>query len=108
MEWNDHIQDHIGQKKLTKSAPGIHVQTQRHTVPKRHIWQQRRKNNHQITKFTLSVIPEPNQTSPETFKLSSSTMLGMDLNRARKLATCIKEGGGGIFHQCLLINDFTN
>jgi len=38
-------------------------------------------------KFTLSVIPEPNQTSPETFKLSSSTMLGMDLNRARKLAT---------------------
>jgi len=38
-------------------------------------------------KFTLSVIPEPNQTSPETFKLSRSTMLGMDLNRARKLAT---------------------
>ena len=90
----------ISDKQLTKFAPGIHVQIQRHTVPKRQIWQQRRKN-HPITKFTLSVIPEPNQTSPETFKLSSSTMLGMDLNRARKLATCIR---GKIFHQCLVIN----
>jgi len=57
-------------------------------------------------KFTLSVIPEPNQTSPETFKLSSSTMLGMDLNRARKLAT-YKLSEEKIFYQCLLTNDFS-
>lgn len=38
-------------------------------------------------KSTLSTTPEPNETSPETFKLSSSTMLGIDLKRARKLAT---------------------
>jgi hypothetical protein len=25
-------------------------------------------------------MPKPNQTSPETFKLLSSTMLGIDLN----------------------------
>jgi hypothetical protein len=43
---------------------------------------------HPITReFTLSVIPEPKETSPETFKVSSSTILGIDLNRARKLAT---------------------
>ena len=33
-------------------------------------------------------MPEPNQTSPETFKLSSSTMLGIDLKRPRKHPTC--------------------
>lgn len=51
-------------------------------------------------KLTFSVIPEPNQTSPETFKLSSSTMLGMDLNRARKLATYLAEGGNYLISAC--------
>lgn len=37
----------------------------------------------------LRTTPEPNQTSPETLRLSSSTILGMDLNRLRKLATCL-------------------
>lgn len=37
---------------------------------------------------TFKVMPAPNHTSPETFKLSSSTMLGIDLKRLKKLATC--------------------
>lgn len=42
-----------------------------------------------IIKSTFRVIPAPNQTSPVTFKLSRSMMLGIDLNRLKKLSTCV-------------------
>jgi hypothetical protein len=40
---------------------------------------------------TLRVILAPNHTSPATLRLSSSMMLGIDLNRLKKLATCQEE-----------------
>ncbi|BAS76672.1 Os02g0117750 [Oryza sativa Japonica Group] len=39
---------------------------------------------------------EPNQTSPETFKVSSSTMLGIDLKRPRKHPTFLNSGPSSI------------
>lgn len=36
---------------------------------------------------TLRTTPAPNHTSPDTLRLSSSRMLGMDLNRLKKLPT---------------------
>jgi len=40
---------------------------------------------------TLRVTLAPNHTSPATLRLSSSIMLGIDLNRLKKLATCQEE-----------------
>lgn len=39
---------------------------------------------------TLRTTEEPNETSPDTLRLSSSTILGIDLNRLRKLDTCLQ------------------
>lgn len=36
---------------------------------------------------TFRTMPAPNHTSPTTLRLSSSMMLGIDLNRLKKLAT---------------------
>lgn len=37
--------------------------------------------------ITLRLMPAPNQTSPDTFRLMSSIMLGIDLNLLKKLPT---------------------
>lgn len=41
--------------------------------------------------LTLRTTEEPKETSPDTLRLSSSTILGMDLNQLRKLDTCYKD-----------------